>query len=47
MDWYYISDPIDPRATVRHGASYRVADGTQRTVPVGTPLDPAAHRPGA
>jgi alkaline phosphatase D len=47
MDWYYISDPIDPNATVRHGASFRVADGTQRTVPVGTPLDPAAHRPGA
>ncbi|WP_245816219.1 alkaline phosphatase D family protein [Rhodococcus maanshanensis] len=47
MDWYYISDPIDPRATVRHGASFRVADGAQRTLPVGTPLDPAAHRPGA
>ncbi|WP_083577192.1 alkaline phosphatase D family protein [Rhodococcus tukisamuensis] len=47
MDWYYVSDAADPRATVRHGASYRVADGAQRIVPVGAPLDPASHRPGA
>ncbi|MGW6377914.1 alkaline phosphatase D family protein [Rhodococcus sp. NPDC055112] len=47
MDWFYISDPLDPNATVRHGASYRVADRAQRTLPVGAPLDPTTHRTGA
>ncbi|MEV0945736.1 alkaline phosphatase D family protein [Rhodococcus sp. NPDC049939] len=45
MDWFYITDPRDPYATVRHAASYRVADGTQQARPVATPLDPAAYRP--
>ncbi|WP_420030264.1 alkaline phosphatase D family protein [Rhodococcus maanshanensis] len=47
MDWFYVSDPIDPNATVRHAVSYRVAHGAQRTLPVGAPLDPASYRPGA
>ncbi|AOW94346.1 alkaline phosphatase [Rhodococcus sp. WMMA185] len=38
MDWFYISDPKDPRATVRHAMSYRVADGTAHAHPVATPL---------
>lgn len=46
MDWFYVNDPADPRGTVRHGVSYRVADGTQQAHPVATPLDPAAYRPG-
>ncbi|CAM2854848.1 alkaline phosphatase D family protein [Prescottella defluvii] len=45
MDWFYVDDPTDPRGAARHGTSYRVADGSQQAHPVGTPLDPAAHRP--
>ncbi|MFC4602712.1 alkaline phosphatase D family protein [Rhodococcus kronopolitis] len=44
MDWFYLSDPTDPRATAARGASYRVGSGEQRTLPA-APLDPAAHRP--
>jgi alkaline phosphatase D len=39
MDWYFISDPTDPHATVHHAASYRVADRAQRlgqAAPLGT-----------
>lgn len=44
MDWFYLSDPTDPRATASHGASFRVGSGEQRTQPA-APLDPAAYRP--
>ncbi|MGW0175359.1 alkaline phosphatase D family protein [Rhodococcus sp. NPDC003322] len=37
MDWYFLSDPVDPGATARVGASLAVADGTQRLSPT-TPL---------
>ncbi|MFD4180838.1 alkaline phosphatase D family protein, partial [Rhodococcus sp. NPDC058514] len=47
MDWYYVTDPTDPRAGARHATSYRVADGAQRALPVGAPLDPTSYRPGA
>ncbi|MCL2535878.1 MAG: alkaline phosphatase D family protein [Nocardiaceae bacterium] len=47
MDWFFVSDPADPRGTVRYATSYRVADGAQQMQPVAGPLDPAGHRPGA
>ncbi|QCQ92949.1 alkaline phosphatase [Rhodococcus sp. SGAir0479] len=47
MDWFYVNDPTDPRGTIRHGVSYRVADGTQQAHPVAAALDPAGYRPGA
>jgi alkaline phosphatase D len=40
MDWFYVSDPTDPRGIVRHAMSYRVADGTQQAHPVAGPLAP-------
>ncbi|QBJ98653.1 alkaline phosphatase [Rhodococcus sp. ABRD24] len=46
MDWFYVNDPVDRHGTARHAASYRVADGSQQAHPVGSPLDPAGHRPG-
>ena len=44
MDWFYIDDLADPRSVVRHGASFRVADGTQRVQPVAIEATPP---PGA
>ncbi|WP_305093111.1 alkaline phosphatase [Prescottella sp. R16] len=46
MDWFYVDDPANPQGAVRHGASYRVADGAQQAHPVPAPLDPGAYRPG-
>lgn len=35
MDWYFVHDKTNPRSGQYHAKSYRVADGTQRVVPVG------------
>lgn len=37
MDWYFVHDKTNPRSGQYHAKSYRVADGTQRVVPVGGP----------
>lgn len=37
MDWYFVHDKTSPRSGQYHAKSYRVADGTQRVVPVGGP----------
>ncbi|MFT4395891.1 alkaline phosphatase D family protein [Gordonia lacunae] len=37
MDWYFVDDKTNPRSGQYHAKSYRVADGTQRVVPVGGP----------
>ncbi|MFD4292334.1 alkaline phosphatase D family protein [Rhodococcus sp. NPDC058505] len=37
MDWWYLTDPTDPAAGARVGASLAVADGSQRLSPA-TPL---------
>ncbi|GAA4472669.1 alkaline phosphatase D family protein [Rhodococcus olei] len=39
MDWCFVSDPVDPRAGVRVGASMATRSGTQRLVPA-PPLTP-------
>jgi alkaline phosphatase D len=38
MDWWYLSDRTDPRATVHCGASWAVAAGTQQVQPVAGPV---------
>jgi len=40
MDWVYISDRTDPRASARQGPSWQVRSGTQTVEPVTTPLAP-------
>ena len=45
MDWFYLSDPTDPRAAATHGASFRVAVRRAADATGGAPLDPAAYRP--
>ena len=38
MDWWYVSERTDPNATVRWGASWAVAAGTQRVQPAASPV---------
>ncbi|MFC4608532.1 alkaline phosphatase D family protein [Streptomyces maoxianensis] len=40
MDWVYISDRTDPRATERRAAGYQVLAGSNRVSPAASPLAP-------
>ncbi|WP_439032710.1 alkaline phosphatase D family protein [Gordonia terrae] len=39
MDWYFVHDKTDPRSGQYYAKSFRVANGTQRVVPAGGPVD--------
>ena len=39
MDWYFVHDKTNPRSGQYYARSYRVANGTQRVVPAGGPVD--------
>lgn len=39
MDWYFVHDKTNPRSGQYYAKSYRVANGTQRVVPAGGPVD--------
>lgn len=40
MDWYFVADRAKPDSPLSHAKSFRVATGTQKALPVTTPITP-------